>query len=188
VSGSLSVEAVVKSSASIKRVDFLLDGNAIDTESIAPYWLGGDSGGNPLGIDTRDWSDGAHQLKAVAVDSADQRGSTTVNFTVRNAEPKSDRPDLRVTGITQGATVSGRIDVEAIASSPAGIREVRFVLDGRRIDTEYIAPYWLGGDSGGNPTGFDTRKWSNGKHTFRVRAVDRNGVFRTEDFEITVRN
>lgn len=186
VSGTLAAQALVSATASVRKVEFLLDGQSIDLEYVAPYWLGGDSGGQPLGIDTRTWADGPHELRAIATDANGLTGEAAVSFTVTNTV--AARPEIALAGIANGDVVSGTINVEAIVSSAVPVREVRFLLDGTRIHVEYVAPYWLGGDSGGVPRGVDTRAWSNGQHTLRARVTDVNGGARSIDVTFTVQN
>lgn len=188
VIGEIHVEAVVASSTSVREVEFFLDGQSIDTEGVAPFFLGGDNSGQPLGIDTRAWSEGAHELKAVATDSGGLTGAASVSITVANNVPTATRPTIQLNGISANQVVSGTINVRAIVTSAVGIKEVRFVLNSRVADVEYVGPFWLGGDSGGVPDGFDTRVWPNGSQTFRAKVFDNAGMWNSVTFTIVVRN
>ncbi len=72
-----------------------------------------------------------------------------------------------ITGISNGGTFSGQLDIRAMADS--GTDSVKFFLNGAPFRIENTAPYSFNGDSGGNVRLWDTTTKSNG--TYSIKAV-----------------
>ena len=180
VSGSIDVEAIV-SSSSVDNVRFYLDGGFVWQEGTAPYFLGGDSNGNPDGFNTANWSDGAHTLRVVVRFDNGSSSSLEIPFTVDNG------PGTTITGLASGQTVGGSIFVE-VDPATSSVDNVRFYLDGQFVWQEGKAPYFLGGDQSGTPNGFDTRSWIDGAHTLRVDVRSSNGSTTSTQIPFTVDN
>jgi hypothetical protein len=60
----------------IKQVDWYLDGTKINTEMVAPY--------ETCDLDSRKFSDGAHQLKAVATDAKGATTTASLGINIKN--------------------------------------------------------------------------------------------------------
>jgi hypothetical protein len=88
ISGGLAIEAVP--SWAVSRVDFLVDSTLVQRESASPYCMGGNTSGAPCTPwDSRTVADGAHTIKAVAVDSSGRQASASVSVTIRNGTSTS---------------------------------------------------------------------------------------------------
>jgi len=72
--------------------------------------------------------------------------------------------------------VTGTIEVSALIDDRHGVREVRFFIDGEQVNTERRFPWYLGGDTDGDPHGYDTSKLAPGEHTLRAVAVSLGGA------------
>lgn len=86
------------------------------------------------------------------------------------AQPYADVPNVTATGVTNGQTVSGLIQLDASASldSPTvatGIAQMSLYIDGKKVDGSVIA-----GDNGS--FNIDTAGLSDGKHELRVVATN----------------
>ncbi|MEA3403906.1 MAG: hypothetical protein U9R79_21940 [Armatimonadota bacterium] len=79
-------------------------------------------------------------------------------------------PHLRgFVGLPEDTPVSGRIEVSLPIDDRWGVDRVEFFIDGERVNVERRHPYYLGGDTGGRPHGYDTSRLEPGEH--RLRAV-----------------
>jgi polysaccharide biosynthesis protein PslG len=84
-------------------------------------------------------------------------------------------PVTSITTPTNGATVSGAIQVKASASDNLGVVKVEFYLDNSLSWTESDAPYCYQGDDGSVCKFWDTTKIANGNHVFYTKAYDAAG-------------
>ncbi len=80
-----------------------------------------------------------------------------------------------IVGITEGATASGRLNLQALTTG--NVREVGFRLSGPTplAFTDKAAPYFLMGDNGGTPVGWDSTKVQDGAYSLRVTVTDSTG-------------
>ncbi|MEZ4524010.1 MAG: putative glycoside hydrolase, partial [Thermomicrobiales bacterium] len=180
VSGSITVEAVPPS-GSIEHVRFYIDGDFVWHEGHAPYYLGGDVGGTPLGYSVSGLTTGQHRLRVEVQTSDGATSGTEVDFVV------ADTSGISLAGIADSQTVSGTITVEAIPSSTS-VEQVRFYLDGEYVWHEGNAPYFLGGDANGRPDGFNSRSWGNGWHELSAEVTYKDGTSDSVTISIRVSN
>jgi hypothetical protein len=149
-----------------------------------------------------------YDITVLATDPAGNSGSVTFNlFSVACEEPRISRfvlvdaaRDVDVRTLKDGDVIklawltgrfSVRVDVypETAEESFTGAlaRSVRFTLDGRRIRTENVAPFALGGDADGNYASFPITA---GIHTLTaapfpaLNAGGTQGVAKSVTFEI----
>jgi hypothetical protein len=174
VTGVLSeVNANCEVSASdaggIARIEFFLDGQALNVEEYAPY---------ACAWDTTTATDGSHTLKAVAYDKAGNATSAQTTVTVRNG------PTVTWATPVAGAIVSGVLsevnancDVQVAAAG--GVDRVELFVDGRALNVERYAPY---------ACAWDTSTVANGAHTLKAVAYDTAGRSTTTTITVTVRN
>ncbi len=91
-------------------------------------------------------------------------------------ETLSAAPVLRgFEGLPDGP-VTGRIEVSLRIDDRWGVHRVEFFVDGEPVNAERQYPYFLGGDTGGDPHGFDTSKLAPGEHTLRAVAHSVGGA------------
>jgi hypothetical protein len=89
-------------------------------------------------------------------------------------------------GLPEDGAVTGTIEVSAIMDDRHGVGEVRFYIDGEHVNTERRLPYYLGGDTDGNPHGYDTSQLAPGQHTLRAVAVSVGGATSEAEVAFTV--
>lgn len=77
LTGTVSVEASVTSDVTMDSVEFKVDGTSVGVDADG-------SGGWGIALDTTQFSDGAHQLSAVAVDTEGGTGTAAITVTVDN--------------------------------------------------------------------------------------------------------
>jgi len=89
-------------------------------------------------------------------------------------------------GLPEEGPVVGTIAVSAQVDDRWGVREVRFSVDGEHVNTERRFPWYLGGDTDGEPHGYDTSKLAPGEHILRAVAVSVSGATSTAEVRFTV--
>lgn len=89
----------------------------------------------------------------------------------------STKPNVKITAPSDGATVSGAINIATEASAPSGIRSVAFAIDNTTFATATVAPY---------TAGYNSANLSNGSHTIRVTATSNAGASATDQITIIV--
>jgi hypothetical protein len=174
VSGVLSevnanCDVTASDAGTVARVEFFLDGKALNVEAYAPY---------ACAWDTTTATDGSHTLKAVAYDKAGNATAAERTVTVRNG------PTVTWTTPVAGAIVAGVLsevaancDVQVSAAS--GVERVEFFVDGRALNVERYAPW---------ACALDTRTLANGTHTLKAVAYDTAGRSTVATTTVTVRN
>jgi len=146
----------------ISRVLFSMDSTQLNTEASAPW---------QCKLDTRQFANGTHTLRAVAYNSAG--ASTTVTRTVNVLNVAFSAP-------AAGATISGVFsNSTGCQVTGAGITRVVFYMDSTQLNTETYGPWQCQ---------LDTRRFANGTHTLRAVAYNAAGGSTTITRTVTVRN
>jgi hypothetical protein len=153
----------------IARVEFFLDGKALNVETYAPY---------ACSWDTTTATDGSHTLKAVAYDTAGNATSAQTTVTVRNG------PTVTWTKPVAGATVTGvlnetKANCDVLVTANGGVDRVELFLDNKALNVERYAPY---------ACAWDTRTATNGTHVLKAVAYDTAGRSTAATITVTVRN
>jgi hypothetical protein len=90
-----------------------------------------------------------------------------------------------LSGISNGATVSGGLHIEALVSG--GTESVRFYLDGGEYRVESSPPYAFNGDAGpGAVYPWNTEDLANGLHTITAIGYDQDGAAGQAGTSVTV--
>jgi hypothetical protein len=102
------------------------------------------------------------------------------------SEPRESPLEIRgFEGLPEGPA-TGRIVVSLAVDDRWGVREVRFFVDDEPVNTERSYPYYLGGDTNGVATGFDTSNLTPGEHTLRAEVVSVSGALSEARMNFTV--
>jgi len=146
---TLSADAT-DASSSVSRVEFLLDGTRIGTDTSWPY---------SFSWNTLTVAGGSHTLTARATDSqGNVATSTPVSVKVDNAAPA-----VALTSPASGATLSGVVSLQVDATDDVGVTRVDFLLDGALVGSDTTAPFGMDWDSGAT---------ADGSHTLTATAYD----------------
>ncbi|MDE1175003.1 MAG: hypothetical protein PW789_00155 [Edaphobacter sp.] len=78
--------------------------------------------------------------------------------------------EIRLNGLTSPAIVSGTVFL-SIDGAPSNAKVI-FEVDGKPIDKQDVAPYWLGGTSAEEPRGFNIESLGYGEHHIQARFTD----------------
>lgn len=172
VSGTVSVTANASDDTGVSRVDFLVDGAVVGSDSSSPYSFSWNS---------TTASNGSHTLASRAYDAAGNSAtSASVSVTVSNTAGDTTAPTVSIASPASGATVSGTTTVSANASDNVGVSRVEFYVDGALASTDTSSPYSFA---------WDTTTASNGAHTLSAKAFDAAGNSATSSsVSVTVSN
>jgi thermitase len=171
VMGLVAVDVSASDNKGVARVDLMVNGSRVASDSSAPFAFSWDS---------TKAANGMVELRAVAVDAAGNSGaSAPVAVNVANTVvADTTAPVVAITSPGNGATVSGTVRVNVSASDnqgSAGISNELFIA-GTRVATSI---------GGALSFSWNTRKLAAGSHTIEARARDAAGNVTTTS--ITVR-
>lgn len=153
-SGSITLSATASDNVGVSRVEFLVDGVLVGTDTSAPY---------AVTFDSTTLSNGSHSLVAKAYDAAGNVGSSSaVSFSISNAAADTTPPT--VSASESGS--SGTITLSASASDNVGVSKVEFWIDGVLKGSVLTPPYTLA---------FNSTTLSDGSHTLVAKAYDAAG-------------
>lgn len=149
---AISANANTTNGATIAKVEFIIDGIIVSTDTTAPYSYSTTS----LGI-------GNHTISAKATDSNGKFSITstiTINViasvvTVTLTNPASGSSTIQNNTVTMAATAS--------TTGGATITQVEFIVDGSVVATDTDVPY-----------SYDISSLTTGSHTIVARATDSN--------------
>lgn len=109
------------------------------------------------------------------VKSKDQAGNLSVQptistFTTTNAQQNGD-----FSGVTEGATVSGTVNIGPNLAAHPNVRKAAYYLNGTKSGKVYASPFYWGGVSGDGTAGFDTTTLANGNYSLSMTYTDNTG-------------
>jgi RHS repeat-associated protein len=156
VAGSaVPITAAASDDGRVAKVEFLVDGALVATDSSAPFETNWNS---------TTATNAVHTLTARAIDDA---GNATPSPGVPVIVENSALPSTSVTAPANGATVSGTVTVTANAAGGRPISRVEFLVDGLRFAEDAAAPfsaYWNTLDT--------TQPAYDGVHVLTTKAYD----------------
>ena len=145
-----------------------MDNTQLNTDTSAPW---------QCTLDTRNFANGTHTLRAVAYNSAGASTTVTRSVNVQNA---SGPTGVTFTAPAAGATISGSFSgSSACQVSGTGIVRVVFFMDNTQLNTDTSAPWQCT---------LDTRSFANGTHTLRAVAYNSAGASTTVTRSVNVQN
>ncbi|HZH18496.1 MAG TPA: Ig-like domain-containing protein [Archangium sp.] len=128
------LQATATDDAGVTRVDFLVDGVLLASDTAAPYAVEWNSGS---------WANGTHTLTAKAYDTL----SNVATSTAVSVTTKQPTTTVALTSPSNGAQVKGLVPLTANATDDEGVAKVEFYVDGTLLGTDTTAPYALSWDS-----------------------------------------
>jgi chitodextrinase len=169
VPDSVAVSATASDSTGVTSVQFSVDGAPAAVATEAPYEFTWDASGS---------SQGSHTITATADDAAGNSASATV-IVLRPVPSDPPAPAVSITAPTNGATVSGLIQVQASASDSVGVTGVELSVDGAVRGKRTVDPWSFS---------IDTTKLTNGSHAVAVTAYDAAGNSSSAQVTVSVQN
>jgi thermitase len=160
VSGLVPVNVEASDNVGVTRVDLVVNGKVVASDSAAPFGFSWDAATVATGMVS---------LNAVAVDAAGNAAtSAPVSVNVASAQKDTTAPTVAFRNPTQGAAVSGTVQVQVAASDDSGSAGISMTL---ALNGKQVAKA-----SGGSLSySWNTRKASRGSHTLTVVARDASG-------------
>jgi hypothetical protein len=122
LSGSVDVDVDATDETGVAQVELFVDGSSAGIDATAPYSFTWDS---------TTAGDGVHTLTAEATSTS---GGATTSAPV-SVRIDNTAPTVAVTAPSDGATVSGVVDITASAADESGIDQVEFFVDGESLAT-----------------------------------------------------
>lgn len=165
VSGFVPVDVSASDNLAVVRVELLVNGSVVATDTVAPYALMFDSSG---------YEDGKQvTLQARAVDAAGNAGaSTTVGVTVAN---DTTPPVVTITNPRSGSTVSGTVAVNVSATDDKKVAKITLAIDGREVAVTYGSSLSYNWDTSGSKGGKGGKKTQSSTAGITARAEDTAG-------------
>jgi hypothetical protein len=130
----------------------------------------------PEEIDVNNPADGQHHIRVQRYSGS---GTTGYYFRFSVVESDTTPPTVSITSPSNGATVSGTINIAASASDNIGVTRVDFYAGGHFQGSDSSAPYSIS---------FDTTTLSNGGTTIQAIAFDAAGNSASDSISVTINN
>ncbi len=162
VSGTVTISASASDNASVDRVEFLIDGQLVYTDTSSPYsyaWAADNA------------ANGDHVILARAYDSAGNSGtSQTIEVTVTGGVEDVTPPTVALTFPSSGDVISGTVTLSATASDDYGVTRVTFYVDGSSVGNGFPSL-----QAGPWSFSWNSTAVSDGSHSLEVKAWDAKG-------------
>jgi thermitase len=171
VSGSVVVSVDASDNVAVTRVDLLVDGELVGSDTTAPFAVAWNTESHP---------NGAAELVARAYDAANNQGTSQgVGVTVDNplAEEDSIPPEVFILSPSATTTVSGTINIQISAQDNIAVALVKCYVDGVLKGTataDSLSCSW------------NTRKATAGLHTISAYAEDTAGLSASAEIQVEV--
>jgi DNA-binding beta-propeller fold protein YncE len=168
VGGSVMVTATAESEFGIDRVEFYIDDVLESSDAESPYiwdWI------------TTSYSNGSHEIKAVAYNTDLKSTETSISAVVNNGGDVA--PTVSITNLDDGAVIRGNVLIKAAASDELGVEEVRFYMDETLLTTDEESPYEYS---------WDTTTVADGEKELKVVAYDTIGQHTWASITVIVDN
>ncbi len=169
VCGTVPVLATAADDRGVARVELHVDGALIANDDTPPYqemW------------DTTGVTDGPHEIRATAFDSAGQSAFVRRAVTVDNGTEGCDNPPtVSLTAPAAGAYLRGDVEVSALAADDVGVTKVQFFADSGLLLEDTSVPYGFTWESDG---------LAEGDHVLKAIAYDTAGQTATDQRSIVL--
>ncbi|HEU5479184.1 MAG TPA: S8 family serine peptidase [Candidatus Tumulicola sp.] len=171
VSGVVPVSVNATDNVGVTRVDLLVNGAVVASDTTAPYTFTWDSSAR-IGTNVT--------LVATAYDAAGNSASSqavTVSVTSAAApsNPDATPPSVTISNPPPGSTVSGIVSVSASANDNVAVASISLAIDGSTVATT---------NSASISYRWNTKKVSKGTHTISATARDTSGNQSTTTIQV----
>ncbi|MCB1627790.1 MAG: PHB depolymerase family esterase [Xanthomonadales bacterium] len=168
VSGNVTLAADASDNVGVTLVEFLVDDLLVGSDSQAPWQASWNASAA---------SNGAHRIRARAVDAAGNVGSSAeISVSVSGGVSDTTPPSVDLVYPANGATVGGTLTLAAVASDNTAVASVEFLVDGVSLGQGSMAA-----QSGPWTLDWNTTALAPGAHALSVRALDPSGNLGTDD-------
>lgn len=172
VSGIVPINVTATDNVGVTRVDLLVSGTLLASDTTAPYAFSWDSS---------KLAGSSASLVARAYDAAGNAASSAavvVAVAGTAPPPSSDTtpPTVAITSPGNGSVVSGVVNVNAKGTDNVAVASVSLYLDGAMVST---------GNSGSLTYKWNTKKAAKGTHTLKATAKDTSGNQTSVSIQVT---
>ena len=134
---TVTITANATDNIGVTKVEFLVNGTVVNTDTSAPY---------SYGWSTASAATGNHTVTAKAYDAAGNVAtSTAATVTVNAVTPPADTtaPSVSLTSPAgnSSATIGSNVTIAANASDNVGVTKVEFLVNGSAVNTDTGSPY-----------------------------------------------
>ena len=162
VTGAVPINVSASDNIGVTRVDLLVNGIVVVSDSTSPYAFSWDS---------TQTANGGATIVAQAFDAAGNSASSkavivTVSNTGATASVDTTAPTVTISNPVSGAKVSGQVTINVSSSDNVGVAGVTLYIDGAVKST---------GNSTSMSYRWNTNKAASGLHTISAVAKDRSG-------------
>lgn len=166
VKGLVDVDASASDNVGVARVDLMVDGKLVASDSNSPYGFSWDSGLV---------ADGQHSMMAYAYDAAgNYSASSSLNITVGNTADTL-APAVSISSPGNGSSVGRNVTIKASASDNVGVAKMSVLIDGvlrASVNGASITYKW------------NTSKETKGSHSIAVTAEDAAGNSSSQTIQV----
>lgn len=172
VTGTVPLTASATDNVALQRVEFLINGAIVATDTTIPYAVSWNSA---------TVANGTAAYSVRAVDFAGNEAVSTVNQLIINNDKIAPVVSFNQPPTpSQGSTVSNLVSLEATATDDTGVTRVDFLVNGSVVGSSTVAPY---------VTTWNSFLTPDGSVTITAKAYDATGNFTvTPALNVTVLN
>jgi len=149
VDGVVEIVAKASDDIGVLKVQFFIDNALVSEDNTVPY---------KVEWDTSEFDEGAHTIKTIAYDTADQMGLLQIQVTVDRTPP-----ELNLLSPGAGIPYHDVVPFEADATDNFKVDRVEFLIDGDDPIVLSEAPYTMD---------LDATEWASGTYDFEAVAFD----------------
>jgi hypothetical protein len=175
--GTAKIIAIASDDLGVEKVEFYIEDKLVFTDYSAPY---------ECLLDTTEYANGDHPLRAKAVDLSGRIGMAARDIGIGNRVPNFLGPSIEIITPDNGDTVSETVIVAARATDDEGMGRIEFYIDDEPVHSRlspspereslYSSFFW------------DTYEVENGPHHIRVTAYDAEENSSQNTVTVTVDN
>jgi len=157
VSGNVTISASATDNVAVTKVEIYLDGALKTTASAASA---------SYAWDATQSANGSHTILVKAYDAAGNVGTKTISVNVTGGLTDTQAPVVSITSPANGASLTGKVNINASASDNYGVTKVEIYVDGTLQASLTASPYTYS---------WDVAQIAAGSHTILAKAYDAAG-------------
>lgn len=156
VSGTITTSATASDNVAVSKVSFYVDNVLYANVANSPYTT-------PL--NTKNYSNGSHVIKATAFDGQNNQTSSTATVTFSNVID-STPPTISITSPASGTKVRNTVKIYVNATDNVAVTKVELYVDGVLTSASSTSPF---------TTNWNPKNATSGNHTIYCKAYDAAG-------------
>lgn len=156
VSNTITTSATASDNVVVSKVSFYVDNVLYANVANSPY---------TVSLNTKNYSNGSHVIKATAFDGQNNQTSSTATVTFSNVIDTTS-PTISITSPASGTRVRNTVKIYVSASDNVGVTKVELYVDGILTSASSTAPF---------TTSWNPKNATSGNHTIYCKAYDAAG-------------